>query len=77
MKRGMVVWEIEVRRGPASSVPVNAGIVPFPENHADARIAHILESCVNVKTVRIRVDMPTVVRIPWSNSSPTMLLWTQ
>ena len=58
------MWEIEAKRGPASPVPVNAGIVPFPENHADARIAHILESRVNVKTVCIRVDMPTMVRIP-------------
>ena len=58
------MWEIEVRRGPASSVPVNAGIVPFPENHAGARTAHILKSRVNTGTVRVRANMPTMVQIP-------------
>ena len=72
----MVVWEIEARRGPANLVPVNAGIVPFPENHTDAGTAHTPESRVNVGTVRVRTDMPSVVRIPQRNGSPTMLLWT-
>ena len=73
----MVAWEIEVKRDLASPGPVNVGIVPFPENHADARTAHILESRVNAGTVRVCADMPTVVRIPWRNGSLTMLLWTQ
>ena len=68
------MWEIKVRRDLASPVPVNAGIVPFPETHADIGTAHILESHVNVETVR--VDMPTVVRIPRRSGSPIMLLWT-
>ena len=34
-KGGMVAWEIEVRRDLASPIPVNVGIIPFPENHAD------------------------------------------
>ena len=71
------MWEIEVRRGPASLVLVNAGIVPFPENHAGAGTAHILESCVNTRTVRIHADMLTMVRIPRRNNDPTMLLWMQ
>ena len=70
------MWEIKVRRDLASPVPVNAGIVPFPETHADIGTAHILESHVNVETVRVRADMPTVVRIPRRSGSPTMLLWT-
>ena len=57
----MVAWEIEVRRDPTSPVLVNAGIVPFPKNHADAGIAHIPESRVNAGTVCARTDMPTVV----------------
>ena len=58
------MWEIEVRRGPTSQVPVNAVSIPFPESR------------VNTGTVHVRVDMPTVVRIPRRNGSPTMLLWT-
>ena len=71
------MWEIEVRRGPASLVLVNARIVPFPENHAGVGTAHILESCVNTRTVRVHADMPTMVRIPRRNDDPTMLLWMQ
>ena len=71
----MVAWEIEVRRDPAGPVPVNARIVPFPENHADAGIAPILESRINAGPVHVHVDMPTEVRIPRRSDSPTTLLW--
>ena len=73
----MVAWEIEVRRDPANPILVNARIVPLPENHANAGTTHILESCVNAGTIHICVDMLTVVRIPWRNGSPIMLLWMQ
>ena len=56
----MVAWEIEVRRDPANPVLVNVGIVPLPENHANAGTTHILESCVNAATIHICVDMLTV-----------------
>ena len=71
------MWEIETRRGPASPVPVNAEIVPFPENHANIGTAHTPESRDNTGTVRVRMDMPTVVHIPRRNGNPTMLPWTQ
>ena len=71
----MVAWEIEERMNPTSLIPVAVGIIPIPENHADAGIAPILESHVNAGTVHDQEDMPTVVWIPWRNGSPTMLLW--
>ena len=71
------MWEIEARKGPASLILVNAGIGPFPENHADVGTTHIPKSRVNAKTIRARANMLTVVRIPWRNGSPTMLQWTQ
>ena len=73
----MVVWEIKARRGPTSLVPVNARIVPFPENHVDTGTAHTPESCDNTEIVRIHANMPTVVQIPWRNGNPTMLPWMQ
>ena len=60
----MVAWEIEVRMDPAGLVPVNAGIVPFPENHTDAGTAPILESRINVGPIHGHADMPFEVRIP-------------
>ena len=60
----MVAREIEVRRDLASLVPVNAGIVPFPENHTDARTTPILKSRINVGPIHVHTDMPTEVQIP-------------
>ena len=70
-----MAWEIEVRKDPASSILVNTGIVPFPENHADAGTAPILESRINAELVHIHADMLTKVRIPRRSDSPTTLLW--
>ena len=75
-KGGMVAWEIEVRTDPADLVPVNVGIVPFPENHTDAGTAPILESRINVRPIHVHVDIPTEVRIPWRSDNPTTPLWT-
>ena len=60
----MVAWEIEVRTDPTGLVPVNAGIVPFPENHTDAGTAPILKSRINVGPIHVHTDMPTEVQIP-------------
>ena len=73
----MIVREIEVRRGPASPVPVNVEIVPFPEKHADAGTAYSPKSRVSIGTVHVHTDMMTVVRIPRRNDGLTMLPWTQ
>ena len=74
-KGGTVMWEIEVGRDPTSPILVHAEIVPFPENHVDARTVPILKSCVDARTVHVQVDMPTEVRIPQRSDSPTTLLW--
>ena len=60
----MIAWEIEVRRDPASPVPVNVGNVPFLESHADSGTAPILESRINTEPVHVHTDMPIEVRIP-------------
>ena len=73
----MVVWEIEARRGPASQVPVNVGIVPFPEKHDNVGTAYTPESRISTGAVHVCTDMMTVVQIPRRNGSPTMLPWTQ
>ena len=36
-KEELIVGEINMGQGPISPVPVDAGIVPIPENHVDAR----------------------------------------
>ena len=72
----MVAWEIEVRRDPTSPVLVNAGIVPFPESHADVGTAPILESRINVGPIHVHADIPIEVRIPWRSDNPTTPLWT-
>ena len=74
-KGGTVVWEIEVRRDPASLVPVHAGIVPFPENHVEAGIVPILESRIDAGIVHVHADMLTKVPTPQRSESPTTLLW--
>ena len=75
-KGGMIAREIEVRRGLAGPIPVNAGIVPFLEDHAEAGIAPILESHVNAGPFHIRMGMLTMVRIPRRSGSPATLVWT-
>ena len=74
-KGGMVAWKIEVRRDPVGLVPVNVGIVTFPENHADAGTASILESRINAGLVHVQADMLTKVQIPRRSDSPTAPLW--
>ena len=64
-----------MRRDLANLDHVNAGIVPFPENHSDTGTAPILESRVNAGTVHVHADMPIMDRIPQRSDSPTMLLW--
>ena len=70
-----MAWEIEVRRNPAGPIPVNARIVPFPENHTYAGTASILESRVNAKLVHVRADMLTKIRIPRKSDSLATPLW--
>ena len=74
-KGGMLVWEIDVGKDPASPVPVHAGIVPFPENQVDAGTVPILESRIDVGTVHVHTGMPTEVQILQRSDSPTTLLW--
>ena len=57
----MVAWEIMVRRDPANPVPFDAGIVPFPQSHADVGTAPILESCINAEPVHVHMDILTEV----------------
>ena len=70
----MVAWEIEVRRDPAGLVLVNAGIIPFPKNHANVGTIPILESRINARPVHVHAGMSTEVRIPRRSDSPTMPL---
>ena len=74
-KGGMVVWEIDVGRDPASPVPIHVGIVPFLENHVDAGTVPILESPIDVGTVHVHADMSIKVWIPQRSDGPTTLLW--
>ena len=73
----MVAWEIEVRRDPTSPVLVNAGIVHFPESHADVGTAPILESRINAGPVHVHVhtNMSIEVWIPQRSDNYTTLPW--
>ena len=73
----MVVWEIEMRRALASSIPNDSRIVHFPENHTDTGTARIPARRVIAGIDHVYVDMMTVVRIPRRNGNPIMLPWTQ
>ena len=71
----MIAWGIKVKRALASSVPVDSGIGRSPENHIDIGTTCVLERRISTRTVHIRMDMTTMVRIPRRNDEPTMLPW--
>ena len=57
----MVVWEIEMRRALASSIPNDSGTVHFPKNHTDTGTARIPARRVIAGIDHVYVDMMTVV----------------
>ena len=71
----MIAWGIKVKRALASSVPVDSGIGRSPENHIDIGTTCVLERRISTRTVHVRMDMTTMVRIPRRNDEPTMLPW--
>ena len=72
----MIAWEIEAKGALASPILDDSGNGHFPENHANTGTTRVPERRVRTRTVHVRVDMTTKVRIPRRNDEPTMLPWT-